>query len=118
MPRRSPLIWFFTCIMLVFVCFMIWYLPAVSSRRFEIADAQLSLDTSRGRERKQQYEYEKAVAGFDPVREELEKIRPQADAASEKVDELKKLRKELRNQKKELEARINQVTGTEVEKHD
>lgn len=105
--RRSLLAPVFACVMLVFVLFMLWYVPSVSSRRFELADAELSLETSRGRERKQQYEYDQAAAGFDPVREELAQIRPRTDAATQKVDELKALRKELREEKKTLEARLD-----------
>ena len=105
--RRSLLVPVFTCVMLVFVLFMLWYVPSVSSRRFELADAELSLETSRGRERKQQYEYEQAAAGFDPVRAELAQVQPKTEAAKQKVDELKALRKELRQEKKELESRLD-----------
>lgn len=105
--RRSPLVPVFTCVMLVFVLFMLWYVPSVSSRRFELADAKLSLETSQGRERKQEYEYGQAVAGFEPVQEELAQVQPQTEAAKQKVDELKTLRKELRQEKKDLESRLN-----------
>ena len=105
--RRSLLVPVFSCVMLVFVLFMLWYVPSVSSRRFELADAELSLETSRGRERKQQYEYDQAVAGFDPVRAELAEVQPKTDAAEQKVKELKELRRELRQEKKELESRLN-----------
>ena len=105
--RRSLLVPVFSCVMLVFVLFMLWYVPSVSSRRFELADAELSLETSRGRERKQQYEYDQATAEFDPVRAELADVQPKTDAAEQKVKELKELRRELRQEKKELESRLN-----------
>ena len=47
--RRSLLVPVFTCVMLVFVLFMLWYVPSVSSRRFELADARtFSRQTERG----------------------------------------------------------------------
>ena len=107
--RRSPLVPVFACVMLVFVLFMLWYVPAVSSLRFDLADARLSLETSQGRERKQQYEYDQTVAGFEPVRAELAQVQPQTEAAKQKVDELKALRKELRQEKKDLESRLNET---------
>ena len=104
---RSLLVPVFTCVMLVFVLFMLWYVPSVSSLHFELADAELSLETSQGRERKQQYEYDQTVEGFEPVRDELAQVQPQTDAAKQKVNELKALRKELRQEKKDLESRLN-----------
>ena len=45
----------------VFAAFMAWYIPSVSSVRSKIEQTQRDLDTSRGREDKQQAEYNKAV---------------------------------------------------------
>ena len=45
--------------------------------------------------------------GLDPVRAELAQVQPKTEAAKQKVDELKALRKELRQEKKELESRLD-----------
>ena len=46
--RRSLLVPVFTCVMLVFVLFMLWYVPSVSSRCFELADAYAELSDELG----------------------------------------------------------------------
>ena len=53
--------------MLLFVVFLIWYLPSVGQRRFMLEDVRKSLETSQGRERKQQYEYDETVAALPEV---------------------------------------------------
>ena len=58
MKKGSAYAVFFTVIMLICVLFIVWYLPAVSQRRFQLGDTQKSLETSLGRERKQQSEYD------------------------------------------------------------
>ena len=94
---------FFTVIMLICVLFIVWYLPAVSQRRFQLEDTQKSLETSLGRERKQQSEYDETVAALPEVEAELERVLPLTEAAKEEVKSLKKERKALRKEKKELE---------------
>ena len=64
--------------------------------RFQVADLQLSLDTSRQRERKQQFEYDEVVAALPLVQAELAATQPLADEAVAGVDERKALRKTLR----------------------
>ena len=117
MKRRSFLPVLFAFVMLVCVLFIIWYLPAVSDRRFRLEDVQKSLETSMGRERKQQYEYDETVKALPEAEAELERLIPLAAAAEEEVQSLKKERKMLRNEKKELENAASsvqqEVTGDE-----
>jgi len=103
MKKGSAYAVFFTLIMLICVLFIVWYLPAVSQRRFQLEDTQKSLETSLGRERKQQSEYDETVATLPEVEAELERVLPLTEAAKEEVKSLKKERKALRKEKKELE---------------
>lgn len=103
MKRRSFLPVLFSLFMLVFVLFLIWYLPAIGERRFRLEDVKKSLETSQGRERKQQYEYDETVAAIPETEAELERIAPLVEAAQNEVRELKKERKALKKEKKELE---------------
>ena len=103
MKKGSAYAVFFTVIMLICVLFIVWYLPAVSQRRFQLEDTQKSLETSQGRERKQQSEYDETVAALPEVEAELERVLPLTEAAKEEVKSLKKERKALRKEKKELD---------------
>ena len=97
----------FTSVMLICVLFMIWYLPALNERLFALQDVGQSIETSQGRERKQQYEYDETVAAIPEIEAELERVVPLEEAISMEVQELKNIRKELRQQKKDLEALLN-----------
>ena len=88
----------------VFAAFMAWYIPSVSSVRSKIVQTQKDLDTSRGREDKQQAEYNRAVEELPVVRAELQEKEPLAEKALKTIDDLKVRRKELRAEKKALEA--------------
>lgn len=102
----------FVCVMFLFVIFMLWYVPNHSERVFQIQDVEKSVETSHGREKKQQYEYNEAMAELPVVRSELEEIQPLADAAAQTVLDLKEERKELRQEKERLEAsRISQTNA-------
>ena len=103
MKKGSAYAVFFTVIMLICVLFIVWYLPAVSQRRFQLGDTQKSLETSLGRERKQQSEYDETVAALPEVEAELERVLPLTEVAKEEVKSLKKERKALRKEKKELD---------------
>lgn len=94
----------FVVLMFIFSAFMAWYLPSSSSLRSRIAETERNLETSRGRENKQQDEYDKALEELPLVQSELEIIQPQAEAAAQTAADLKSRRKELREQKQELEA--------------
>ncbi len=103
MKQKHPFSLLFTAVMLAFVIFLVWYLPSVGQLRFQLSDAELSLETSRGRERKQQYEYDQTEAEIPEVRAELNEVQPRAEAASEEVAALKAQRKQLREEKKARE---------------
>ena len=74
--------------------------------RFEVADLTLSLDTSRQRERKQEYEYNEVVAALPLVQAELEATQPLADEAVAAVSDLKARRKALRAENAALEEQL------------
>ena len=80
--RKSFFPLLFVLVMLLCVLFISWYLPTVSTLRFSLEDRKISLETSQGRERKQQHEYDEAVSALAEAKEELERIRPQAEAAA------------------------------------
>ena len=103
MKRSSFLPVLFSLVMLLCVLFLAWYLPAVGERRFRLEDVQKSLETSVGRERKQQYEYDETVAAIPLAEAELERVVPLAEEAQKELKDLKKERKKLRKEKKELE---------------
>ena len=103
MKRRSFIPVLVSVVMLICVFFLVWYLPSVGMRRFKLEDVQKSLETSQGRERKQQHEYDETVAAIPETEAELERILPLSEAAREEVRQLKKERKQLRQEKKELE---------------
>ncbi len=96
------LIWVFSGLLLLFCLFLVWFVPARADLDFRLADISLSLETSYGRERKQQYEYDEVTAELPVVRAELEETQPLADAAAETVDQLKEERRRLRKEKEEL----------------
>ena len=106
MKKNSTMAVLFTVIMLACVMFIVWYLPAVSQRRFQLVDVQKSLETSLGRERKQQSEYDETVASIPEVEAELERVLPLTEAVKEEVKALKKERKALRKEKRELEGSV------------
>jgi len=93
----------FAMIMLLFVLFVLWYIPSESSLRFQLQDVSKSYETSQGRERKQQKEYDDAASAIPETESAIASIRPLADAAQHEVSELKAQRKKLRNEKAELE---------------
>ena len=115
--KKSALPVLFSLIMIFCVLFLIWYLPAVGQLRFDLSDTQKSLETSLGRERKQQYEYDETVAAIPVTEAELERLAPLVESAQKEVKELKKERKKLRNEKKKLESEKSSctVSGTGAE---
>ena len=119
MKQRNVFPALFSFLMLLFVLFLVWYIPSVTGRTFALHDVMKSLETSQGRERKQQYEYDKVIAEIPELQEELDLILPQAEAAEKEVSELKAERKKLREEKKELEKQLNEIPaqgGTDDEK--
>ena len=118
MKKSTFLTIVFSFVMLLFVVFILWYLPTIGEYRFRLDDLQKSLETSRGRERKQQYEYDEAVAALPQVQAELDRIIPLNPAASEKVKTLKEERKQLRNEKKDLQSVAESSVAEEVADHE
>ena len=116
MKKPFPVI--FVLVMILCVCFIAWYLPSVASLRFRLEDTAKSLETSYGRERKQQHEYDETVAEIPIVQAELESIRPLTDAALQEVSDLKAQRKQLREKKKELEKGLDSSAGKEDESNE
>ena len=82
---------------------MIWFVPSYASVRSRISETRRDLELSRGREAKQQAEYDSAVAELPLILSELEEKNPAADKAEEALAALKARKKELRMQKQELE---------------
>ena len=74
--------------------------------RAEIADLTISLDTSRGREARQDHEYDEVVAALPVARAELERVQPLADAAKAEENELRQQRKDIRAENAALRAQI------------
>lgn len=91
-------------VLLSFSLFMVWFVPSFSSVRVQLQQVKQDLETSRGRERKQQEEYDSAVEELPLVEQELDIKNPLADEAEQKLAALKARRKELRAEKKSLEA--------------
>ena len=107
----------FTVILLACVLFVAWYLPSSDALRFRIEDVKKSLETSQGRERKQQHEYDEVVAAVPAVQAELDSVMPLAEAAKQEVKDLKEERKKLREEKKELES-LAESSSVEVADHE
>lgn len=104
MKKNSSLFTVFcTVIFLAFTIFMIWFVPSYASVRSRISETRRDLELSRGRESKQQAEYDSAVAELPLILSELEEKNPAADKAEEALAALKARKKELRMQKQELE---------------
>ena len=104
MKLRTP---FFTvfcaAFFFVFAAFMFWFIPSGTFLRSEISETRQELELNRGREAKQQYEYDRAAEELPLKLAELEKVKPLADEAEQAVAGLKARKKELLSQKKELE---------------
>ena len=115
--KDKPLVLCFVAVMMLFVLFVFWYLPSDASLRFQLQDVGKSYETSQGRERKQQKEYDDAAAAIPETEADIAAIQPKAEAAQQEVTELKEQRKQLRNEKKELEALIEKQPQ-EVTEHD
>ena len=101
--RENGWAWAFALTMLLFSLAMMLWVPLRARLDDQLADIRLSLETSQGRERKQQMEYDQVTEELPKVRAELAEVQPQADAAAEEVQRLKEIRRELRERKKALE---------------
>ena len=97
---------------------LIWYTVDAPSLQAQIADKKESLDTALGRERKQQAEYEKAVADVAAANEKLSSLQAEAESAAASADAQKTERKKLKNQKQELEDRLAALLAAQEEGSD
>ena len=96
----------FVVIMLLFVGVLAYYLPVSTQLRAGIEEAQAEYETGLQREKKQQHEYDDAIATLAETKAQLEIKAPQAASLTEEVDKLKNEKKKLRDTKKELEAAL------------
>ena len=92
----------FPLVMFICVLFLVWYLPSVHERVFQINDTMISLEMNQGRERKQQKEYDETVAAIPEVQAELDRLAPLCEAAREEVRALKDEKKKLIAEKNAL----------------
>ena len=111
----SPMAKVFAAVMLAFSVFLAASVILRADLDFQLQDTAVSLDTSRGRERKQQYEYDEVCEELPRTRAELEAVQPEAQEAAETVQQLKDERKALRAEKKELEAALEQKRAGETQ---
>ena len=90
--RKTPawLVRLFLGVMVFFCLFLTAFVLLRANLTFQLADLSLSLETSRGRERKQQVEYDQVQAELPLTRAELEETQPLADAAVETVRQLRR----------------------------
>ena len=112
--KKSALPVLFSLIMIFCVLFLIWYLPAVGQLRFDLSDTQKSLETSLGRERKQQAEYDRAVQDIQAAKEQLEALTPQHEEVLAARDAQVAERKELKARKEELQTQIASLLPDET----
>ncbi len=106
-------------ILFLFASFLVWYIPSQSSLLAGIEETKRSLETSRGREGKQQDEYDKAVQDLPVIQAELQEKKPLVEAADKNVADLKGRRNDLRHEKEELEQQLSvSVPEQEVQSHE
>lgn len=94
---------FFVIIMMISCLWLIVWVPLNAYLDFRLSEAAMDLETSQGRERKQDFEYNQVVEAIPLTRQELDEAQPRADSLLQEVTDLKASRKELRAEKKRLE---------------
>ena len=110
MNKNDRFSMFFSLVMLFCVLAWIVYLPLSSLWHNRLNDLTLSLETSEGRERKQEHEYEEVLAELPQAEQQLAEIQPQADEALNTVAALKARRKELREAVRALQQESEAAT--------
>ena len=100
-------------ILFAFAGLMAWHTVSMSSLAAKTEDARQQLEISRGREARQQSEYEKAVQDLPLAKERLEEIKPRTEQAASDTAALKARRKELRAEKKSLQEAAGSSTDQE-----
>lgn len=91
--------WFcglFVAAMLVLCAFLAQWTLDQARLQAQIADLEISLDTSRGREARQLHEYDEVVRALPLAQAELERVAPLAEEAKARESELRQQRKDLR----------------------
>ena len=109
MRERSCPGWFralFVAAMLLICALLAFFAVEQVRLRAEIADLTISLDTSRGREARQNHEYDEVVAALPVARAELERVQPLADAAKAEENVLRQQRKDIRAENAALQEQI------------
>ena len=97
----------FLCILLILsIAMLVYYVPTSVSLQHRILEASEELETGRGREKKQQVEYDEVVTSLPLVRAELVELTPLADALTAEVEALKVQKKQLKEEKKALEKQL------------
>ena len=94
---------FFVIIMMISCLWLIVWVPLNAYLDFRLSEAAMDLETSQGRKRKQDFEYNQVVEAIPLTRQELDEAQPRADSLLQEVTDLKASRKELRAEKKRLE---------------
>ena len=107
MKRKHLFPCLFSAVMLLFVLFLVWYIPSFSQRSFLLRDAQQSLETNQGRERKQQHEYDMVHDEIPTIQAELDQILPVTEAAGLELETLRAEKKKLKKEKKDLEKQLS-----------
>ena len=108
----------FVLLMAVTVVLLVWSVPDSVSLRDKISESEKSIETARGRERKQQAELEKALQDVAAAQEKLAALQPELDAALAGSSEQKAERKRLKAEKQELEDRLAELLGEKEETAD
>lgn len=102
---------FVTVMLIVCVLLAVFAVDQVRLRA-QIADLTLSLETSRGREARQNHEYDEAVAALPVAQAELARIEPLAAAAQAEEKELRQQRKDIRAENVSLQEQIDAAQAT------
>jgi hypothetical protein len=109
--------WFlclFAVLMGICTLIFIWDIPASYSMAFRLSDAQLSLETAQGRERKQQAEYDKTLENIEIAKASLDAIAPQHAEVQAARDAQVAERKELKARREELRKQIDALLPAET----
>ena len=88
--------------LLILAAAVVWWTLDTAGLRARLADTQISLDTNRQRERKQQTEYDAAASALPEVQAELDALQPQTDAAVATETDLRAKRKQARTDNADL----------------
>lgn len=106
MKQPRWILYLFAVLMGICTLILIWQVPASSSMSFKLSEAQLSLETARGRERKQQSEYDRALEDIQAAKELLEALTAPHEEALAARDAQVSERKELKARRDQLKEQI------------